>query len=247
TSDDGNGNTSSCTFIVVLNDATPPTAVCQNINLYLDGAGNGTITAADLDGGSTDNCSGITYSASQTAFTCADLGPNNVTLTVTDGNSNSDNCIAVVTVVDTVSPSALCQNVTIYLDGTGNGTIAASDIDAGSTDNCGSPTFSASQTAFTCSDLGPNNVTLTADDGNGNTGNCVAVVTVADTTSPTAVCQNVTLYLDGSGNSTITAADIDGGSTDNCGAVTLSASQTAFTCSDLGPNNVTLTADDGNG
>lgn len=53
---------------------TPPTAVCQNINVYLDGTGNAAITASDLNGGSLDNCAtGLTFSASQTAFTCADV------------------------------------------------------------------------------------------------------------------------------------------------------------------------------
>jgi len=52
-----------------------PTAVCQNTTLYLDGAGNATLNPADLDGGSIDNCGtpGLTFTASQTAFTCADV------------------------------------------------------------------------------------------------------------------------------------------------------------------------------
>ncbi|MFT4601256.1 MAG: hypothetical protein ACI857_001434 [Arenicella sp.] len=53
---------------------TPPTAVCQNINAYLDGAGNAVINDADLDGGSAPVCAtSLTFSASQTAFTCGDI------------------------------------------------------------------------------------------------------------------------------------------------------------------------------
>ena len=40
---------------VTLNDGAPPTAICQNINVVLDGSGNATIVATDLDGGSSDN------------------------------------------------------------------------------------------------------------------------------------------------------------------------------------------------
>ena len=247
TAADGSGNTSTCTFDVSLNDAIAPTAFCQNINVYLDGAGNASIVATDIDGGSTDNCSGVTLSASQTAFTCADLGPVNVTLTVTDGNANSANCVAVVTVIDTISPSAVCQNINAYLDGAGNVTIIAADIDGGSTDNCGVVTLSASTTAFTCADNGPNNVTLTVDDGNGNTATCVAVVTVIDTISPTAVCQNITVFLDGAGTASIVASDIDNGSTDNCTTVTLAADITSFSCADVGPNTVVLMVTDANG
>ncbi|MDX2361075.1 MAG: HYR domain-containing protein [Crocinitomicaceae bacterium] len=246
TSSDGNGNSSSCTFNVVLNDATAPTAVCQNINVYLDGAGNATIVAADLDGGSTDNCSGLTMNASQTAFTCADLGPNNTTLTVTDGNANSANCIAVVTVLDTISPTVTCPGNQIENpDAACNFTLPNYTALATAADNCGSTTVTQSPVAGTVIS-GTTTITMTASDGNGNTSTCTFDVTLNDVAAPTAVCQNINVYLDGAGNGTIVAGDIDGGSTDNCGAVTLSASTTSFTCANLGPNNVTLTVTDGN-
>ncbi len=241
---DAAGNTDNCNATVTVTDTTSPTAVCQNITVYLDGAGNATITAADVDGGSTDNCGTPTLSIDVSSFTCADLGANNVTLTATDGNSNTSNCVAVVTVADTTSPTVVCQNITVYLDGTGNATITASDVDNGSSDNCGTPTLGIDVSSFTCANIGANNVTLTATDGGSNSSSCVAVVTVVDTNSPTAVCQNITVYLDGAGNATITAADVDGGSTVSCGAATLGIDVSSFTCADIGANNVTLTVTD---
>ena len=101
------------------------TAVCQDISVYLDAAGNATIVAADIDGGSNVTCGTVNLVASQTTFSCADLlAPVSVTLTVTNGLGGSDNCAAQVTVLDTISPTAVCQDVTVYLDGTGNGTLA---------------------------------------------------------------------------------------------------------------------------
>jgi gliding motility-associated-like protein len=247
TATDASGNTANCTFDVVLSDNTNPIAVCQNITVYLDGAGNATITAGDVDGGSSDNCGIASLSVNPAVFTCADLGANNVTLTVGDAAGNTSSCVAIVTVQDTISPTAVCQNITAFLDGAGNATITAADIDGGSSDNCGPVTLSASSTAFTCADVGANNVTLTVTDGAGNASTCIAVVTISDTVSPAAVCQNITVFLDGAGNATITAADLDGGSSDNCGPVSLSASQTAFTCANIGVNNVTLTVTDGSG
>ena len=243
---DGNANSSTCTATVTVVDSTAPTALCQNISVYLDGSGNATIAATDLDGGSTDNCGGtLTYGASQTTFTCADIGTNTITLTVSDG-SNSATCTAVVTVLDSIAPTAVCQDATVYLDGSGFVTITGATIDGGSTDNCnGSPALSVNTTLFDCSNIGANTVTLTADDGNGNSSTCTATVTVLDSMAPTAVCQNITVYLDGAGNASITAADLDGGSADNCTTISLSASQTAFTCTDLGTNSVTLTVTDG--
>ncbi|PWL24179.1 MAG: hypothetical protein DCO96_14335, partial [Fluviicola sp. XM-24bin1] len=245
---DASGNIGSCNATVTVVDSVTPTVVCQNLTIYLDGAGNATITGADLDAGSSDNCTGsLTYTPSQSSFTCADIGTNNVTLTVTDPGGNSGACSATVTVLDSVTPTAVCQNITVYLDGSGNASITAADVDGGSTDNCGTPTLGINVSSFTCANVGANTVTLTATDGSGNVGSCTATVTVVDSISPTAACQNITVYLDGAGNATFTAADIDNGSTDNCGTPTLTASQTVFTCADAGTNNVTLTVTDASG
>ncbi len=245
---DGSGNISSCTSVVTVVDSVTPTAVCQDITVYLDGTGNATITGADLDGGSSDNCSGtFTYGLSQSSFTCADIGANSVTLTVTDPGGNSAACSSTVTVIDSVTPTAVCQNITVYLDGSGNATITAADVDGGSTDNCGAPTLGIDVSAFTCANIGANTVTLTATDGSGNVGSCTATVTIIDSISPTALCQDLTVYLDGAGTATITTGDVDAGSSDNCGIAGLSLSQSSFTCANVGANTVTLTVTDGSG
>ncbi|MBB78762.1 MAG: hypothetical protein CL844_07140, partial [Crocinitomicaceae bacterium] len=248
TVDDGNGNSSLCTAIVIVIDTITPTAICQDINIYLDASGNTTISASDIDGGSFDSCGNINLSASNTNFTCNDIGANNVTLTVDDGNGNSSSCTAIVTVIDTISPTAICQDINVYLDASGNVSIAASDIDGGSFDNCGIDFGNFSiNTGFDCADIGANNVTLTINDDNGNSSSCIAIVTVIDSISPTTICQDINVYLDPSGNASISASDIDNGSFDNCGNINLSASNTNFTCNDIGPNSVTLNVDDGNG
>ncbi len=205
----------------------------------LDGNGNATITAADIDGGSTDNCAIASITADPTAFTCANVGPNSVTLTVTDVSNNVSTCTATVTVEDTIAPNAVCQNITVQLDQNGNASITAADVDGGSTDNCAIASITADPTAFTCANVGPNNVTLTVTDVSNNVSTCTATVTVEDTVPPVAVCQNITVQLDQNGNASITAADIDGGSTDNCAIASITADPTAFTCANVGPNNVT--------
>ncbi|MFK7787540.1 MAG: T9SS type A sorting domain-containing protein, partial [Crocinitomicaceae bacterium] len=52
-----------------------PTAICQDIDVFLDASGNASISATDLDGGSTDDCStgSLQFAASQTSFSCADV------------------------------------------------------------------------------------------------------------------------------------------------------------------------------
>ncbi|WP_299584638.1 PKD-like domain-containing protein, partial [uncultured Sunxiuqinia sp.] len=111
--------------------------------------------------------------------------------TVTDNNGNSSTCTATVTIEDTVDPIAVCQNITVQLDATGNVTITGSDIDNGSNDNCTASanlTFALDQTNFDCNDLGSNTIRLTVTDEHGNTSTCTAVVTVEDNENPTISC-----------------------------------------------------------
>ncbi|QIE60058.1 HYR domain-containing protein [Rasiella rasia] len=329
TATDPSGNTATCTFDVTVVDNEPPVAVCQDITVQLDATGNASITPGDIDGGSTDNCGIAALGISPSTFTCADVGANTVTLTVTDVNGNSSTCTATVTVEDNVAPTAVCQDITIQLDANGDANIVAADVDGGSTDACGIASIAVDIDTFDCSNVGPNNVTLTVTDVNGNTSSCVAVVTVEDNIAPMifcpadivvptnngecgatvtfplpvgtdncgidfvvqqagiasgeifpigvttnqfivvdvngntatcsftvtvtdddppmAVCQDITVMLDATGNATIVAADVDGGSTDNCAITSLSIDIDSFTCADLGDNIVTLTATDAGG
>ncbi len=80
-------------------DATPPTVVCQDISVNLDATGNATITPAQVDNGSTDNVLIFDMHLDKTTFTCNDIGPQTVTLTVHDGNENESTCTATVTIV----------------------------------------------------------------------------------------------------------------------------------------------------
>jgi hypothetical protein len=244
---DVNGNSSSCTAQVTVEDNVAPNAVCQNVTVQLDANGNGSITAQDIDGGSNDACGIASLVASQTAFNCGNVGANTVVLTVTDVNGNVSTCNATVTVEDNVAPVALCQDVTVQLDVNGNGSTTANAVDNGSNDACGIASLVLSQTSFNCSNVGNNGVVLTVTDVNGNVSTCNANVTVEDNVAPDAVCQNVTVQLDANGNGSITAQDIDGGSSDACGIASIAASQTAFNCSHVGANNVTLTVTDVNG
>ncbi len=246
---DAAGNTTTCSFDVIVNDIEDPIAVCQDITVQLDASGSATITGADVDGGSTDNCGIASLTVSPNTFNCAQEGSTiPVTLTVTDVNGNVATCVANVTVDDQIPPTAVCQDITIQLDASGNASIVPADVDGGSTDNCGfTPLLSVTPNTFDCSNVGPNTVTLLVGDGNGNQSTCTAIVTVEDTMAPAAVCQNIDVILDANGTASITAADIDNGSNDNCGIASLSIDVTDFTCADIGSNDVTLTATDVNG
>ena len=244
---DVNGNASTCSAVVTVEDNVAPNAICQDVTVQLNAAGEGSLTAAQVDGGSSDACGISSFSVDQESFDCQDVGQNAVALTVTDIHGNSSTCSALVTVEDNVAPEALCQNVTIQLDTDGNGSLTAAQVDAGSNDVCSLSGLSLNVTAFDCADVGANTVTLTATDANGNNNMCTATVTVEDNIPPVMLCNDLTIQLSAGGTNAITADQIDGGSSDACGISSLAIDDTTFDCTEVGSNTVTLTATDANG
>jgi len=245
-----NGNTATCTTIVTVEENIPPVAFCMPpFTLELDTNGQATITAAMIDNGSTDNCLDVFLSIDKTEFTCADIGDNTITLTVTDASGNSATCTTIVTVEDNLPPVAFCvAPFTIFLDTNGEATLTAADVDGGSTVTCGLVAISLDTTNFTCADIGENTITLTVTDENGNESTCTTIVTVEDNIAPEALCAApFTIQLDANGQAILTAAMINNGSTDACGMDTITISPTDFDCSNVGDNTVTLTVTDING
>lgn len=168
------------TTSVTVSDTTSPVAVTQPVTIPLNASGTATLTAAQVNNGSSDNCSIATMVVTPNTFTCANVGPNTVTLTVTDPSGNSHSATAVVTVQDQLAPVITTQPITVQLTTSGSVTITASQINNGSTDNCGIASISVSPTSFTCANIGPNTVTLTVTDVNGNVSTGTAIVTVAN-------------------------------------------------------------------
>jgi hypothetical protein len=226
---DNNGNTSTCSATVTVEDNVPPVMTCNNITLDVGTLADPTdwirISPSDI-GNATDACGinrlRIPGPGTLRNFDCDDIGVNSRTLEGRDVNGNISTCTANVTVIDGVAPTAVCNDLTVQLDASGSYSIAASDENAignGSSDVCGIASLSVSPSTFGCSDIAtnPNEVTLTVTDDNGNTSSCNATVTVEDNVAPVASCQPHTVELNSSGNGTMTAADVDNGSTDACG------------------------------
>ena len=207
------------------------------------------INGSDVDAGSFDNCAIDTLFIDNTMFTCNSASGNIVTLVVVDQGGNTDSCTASVTVLDSVAPIAVCQDVTVQLDANGQASVAASDINNGSSDNCNIDSLSISPSTFDCShvSVASNQATLTVTDVNGNTASCVAQVTVQDTIPPTAVCQSITVQLDSNGMASIDGADIDNGSSDNCGIDNFNVTPSQFDCQHIGDQTVVLTVTDESG
>lgn len=145
-------------------------------------------------------------------------------------------------------PVAKCKAATIYLDGAGQATLDPSAIDDESSDpDDDDLTFILSKSNFSCSDVGVTSVTLTVMDTEGATATCTANVTVVDNSNPSVITKNITVYLDATGNVTITPTQVDNGSSDNCVIQSRELDISTFSCDDIGQNTVTLTVTDVNG
>ena len=96
---DASGNTATATATVIVVDNTPPTVNTKNATIYLNANGQATLTVAQVNNNSTDNCSipSNGYMLSKTSFDCSNVGPNIVTLKVTDANGNTATATAIVT------------------------------------------------------------------------------------------------------------------------------------------------------
>jgi gliding motility-associated-like protein len=201
------------TASITVRDAVAPVVVTRPVTLQLNAAGTATLTAAQVNNGSSDNCSIATLTVSPTSFTCANVGPNTVTLTATDASGNTSSLTAVVTVQDQVGPTVVTRPFTVLLNAAGSATITPAQINNGSTDTCGISSITVSPSTFTCANLGPNTVTLTVTDVNGNVSTGTAIVTVTVDFSVTGDND-----LDGSPDNCDPDDDNDGvlDSNDNC-------------------------------
>lgn len=229
-------------YVVQIFDNQAPSAICQNYTALLNTTGIVTIMPSNVDNGSLAPAGGGVLSLDMDTFNCDNLGDNVVVLTITDANSNSSTCTAIVTVVDTENPIVNTQDITVELDVNGMATITTAQIDDGSSDNC-EMTLELDISSFNCDDVGLNTVTLTATDTSMNAISQTAIVTVEDNLSPIVITQDITVELDINGSIAITPAQIDNGSSDNC-SMTMALDVASFNCDNLGANTVVLTITD---
>ena len=247
---DLSGNSSVATKAITVVDTLAPEITVSNITLDL--GANGSVALPLGTALALDNCTSSSVEYSATTFSCDDLGANTVTVTARDASGNVSQEDFTVTVNDVTDPtlSAVTSSVVVALDANGSGSISESDVVAAYGDNCGTVTVSVTPTSFGCSDLGSNNVTITATDGSNNTTTVIKAVTVVDNMNPvlTMSAAPVALYLDVNGSATIDASGLGASATDNCSsAPTVTLSNTTFSCAELGSNTITVTAADGNG
>lgn len=146
---------------------------------------------------------------------------------------------------DNVQPVAICQSLLGYLDSLGYYYVNPSELDAGSTDNCGLDSLWTNIDSLTCSNFGDNTIELYVSDTSGNISSCNSTISIVDTIGPEMICLDTLLiFTDTLGYVQLDPLMVDNGSMDNCTPVTMSVMPVQFDCQQLGYQNVTLIASD---
>lgn len=199
--EDGAGNIVTCSFDVTVNDNENPVALGQNITVQLNASGTASISAVDVDNGSSDNCGIDSLSLDVTEFNCDDIGENTVNLTVEDTSGNSSSVAVTVTVVDELAPDITCPaNLTVEIDEGTTFTLPDyfADGEASATDNCTDPVTINSQTPApgTELDAGTYTIEFTATDESGNEASCSFELIVDELLSinDASLSENIILY-----------------------------------------------------
>lgn len=199
---DSAGNTTTCTFDIVVTDSEAPALVCPgNITVAAD-SGNCTAVVNFSTPAATDNCSSasVTQTGGPASGSTFPAGSTTVTFTATDSAGNSTTCSFDIIVTDNEAPAIACAgDVTTCVPlVTGIG-VTANDICSGiasvtyslSGATTGSGSGDASGTTF---NTGTTVVTYTATDSAGNSSSCSFNViinqgpTVTGSASDNVVC-----------------------------------------------------------
>jgi|GEM_PF-1039591 len=187
---DANGCTSSYMEDVTVADNIPPIARCAlPIGVILDANCTYTLTPAQIDGGSTDNCLIQSLSVSPAVLTGCGVFP--VTLTVTDWCGNTSTCTTQIQTGEDVPPIITCpSNLTVTSPSTSPCSMVVNGLSwLTATDNCGTPfvdyvvtgatsNFGQNDASGLTYNQGVSTVTYTATDDCGNTSTCSFTVEV---------------------------------------------------------------------
>ncbi|MGV3641208.1 MAG: HYR domain-containing protein [Adhaeribacter sp.] len=220
-----NGTYSDCAAVTLRVNNEPPQVAGKDITLNLLADRSAVLRTTDIDLGSHDSCGPVTLAitAGKTSYDCSDLGQTYpVALTATDQQGNSATVTVQVTVADGQSycnqpPVAVAKAITLAAGPACQASLAAKDLDGGSTDADGDSLL------FTIYPAGPfplgtTPVTFTVQDLAGASSSAATTVTVADNTAPVfSPVADLSLSTDPGVNGAVVNYQLPAAS-DNCGA-----------------------------
>jgi gliding motility-associated-like protein len=247
TAADAAGNTSTCTFNVIVQDATKPVISGCPSNITVSANVSCQAVASWTAPTFTDNCSGGTLTTTKAPGSTFSVGTTPVTYTATDAAGNTSTCTFNVIVQDVTKPviSGCPSNITVTANASCQAVVSWTAPTF--TDNCSGGTLTTTKTPGGTFSIGTTPVTYTATDAAGNTSTCSFNVIVQDATKPviSGCPSNITVTANASCQAVVSwTAPIF---TDNCSGGTLTTTKAPGSTFSVGTTPVTYTAKDAAG
>ena len=237
---DASGNTTTCSFNVVIVDNQAPAITCVGNQTRNTDASSCSyeVDGAEFDPSSySDNCSSASivndYNSSA-SLNGASFGKGSTTVvwTVTDGAGNTSTCSFVVTIIDNENPTMSC--LSSQTRGTNTGctyVVSGSEFNPATfDDNCTGATISNNYNNGTSLSgavfaKGTTTVLWTVTDASGNLATCSTNITIVDLEAPTINCAINQSRCTNAGlcTYTVSGTEFDPTYSDNCtGTITVS-------------------------
>ena len=177
---DAYGNTSSCSFKVVVLDTQPPALTCPASVVVTNDPGFCS-AVVKFNIGVSDNCPGAVVGSSPVSGTAFPVGTNTVLCVARDAAGNTNACSFTITVLDREPPKPLCPADIVTTTDSGSCFATVTFALPTATDNCGGPvSVSCNPPSGSIFAIGTNPVVCTAIDTAGNSNLCVFNVVVQD-------------------------------------------------------------------
>ena len=253
TATDAAGNTSTCSFDVVVADNTAPViSGCPGpINVNTTAGCTGTATWAEPM--VADNCAGasITRTAGPASGSAFPIGTTSITYTATDAAGNTSTCSFDVVVADNTAPVISGCPGPINVNTTAGCTGTAIWTEPTFTDNCsgGSIVRTTGPPPGGTFPIGTTHMVYTATDAAGNTSTCSFDVVVADNTTPVISGCPGTIHVSTTAGCTGIATWAEPMVADNCAgaSITRTAGPASGSAFPIGITSITYTATDAAG
>ncbi|MCE7926862.1 MAG: T9SS C-terminal target domain-containing protein, partial [Haliscomenobacteraceae bacterium CHB4] len=181
-------DTNGCPFAgtVTLEDPALLTLVVDNtVHAACPNSTEGAATV--IAGGGTGSVD-ILWSNGQSGPTASGLSTGNYTATATDANGCTATATATIQAIDQEPPMITAGATTLALGPSGSVELMLQNLGATVTDNCGVAEVFIVPQGFDCTQLGEQQVTITATDDAGNSATQTLTVTVLDTEVPVLNC-----------------------------------------------------------
>ncbi|MFL0683616.1 MAG: T9SS type A sorting domain-containing protein [Algoriphagus aquaeductus] len=232
TYDDGNGNTSTQTQTVIVDDVTAPVPTLEALPM-ISGECSAEVTAPTA----TDNCEGTITGTTTDPTSYTEQGTYTITWTFDDGNGNTSTQTQMVIVDDVTAPVPTLETLPTI-----TGECSAEVTAPTATDNCEGTIAGTTTEPTSYTEQGTYTITWTFDDGNGNTSTQTQTVIVDDVTAPVPTLETLPT-ITGECSAEVTAPT----ATDNCEETITGTTSDPTSYTEQGTYTITWIYDDGNG